>query len=239
MNFGGFATPERNLVFDINDFDETLPAPFEWDLKRLAASFVVAARWRGFRPNQARQMAVRVVSASRESMRKRAGTGVLEAWYSNITLDDLSEIASSDADVSGRIKKKIAEARKQTQEHVFRKITAPVRGLPRIIDQPPLLYHWDQRELNERVIAAFFKQYRETLAEERRILFDRFKVVDTAIKVVGVGSVGTRCLVVLLLAAPDDPYFSRSRRRAPRCWSATLGIRAYHTTASALWSDSA
>ena len=89
MNFGGFATPERNLVFDINDFDETLPAPFEWDLKRLAASFVIAARWRGFRRKQAREMAVQVVSSYRESMRKRADTGVLEAWYSRITLEDV------------------------------------------------------------------------------------------------------------------------------------------------------
>jgi uncharacterized protein (DUF2252 family) len=79
MNFGGFATPERTLVFDINDFDETLPAPFEWDLKRLAASFVIAARWCGFRRNQAREMAVQAVAAYRESMSKRAGTGVLEA----------------------------------------------------------------------------------------------------------------------------------------------------------------
>ena len=92
MNFGGFATPERNLVFDINDFDETLAAPFEWDLKRLAASFVIAARWRGFRPRQAREMAVQVVSSYRESMKKRAASGVLEAWYSRISAEDVNEI---------------------------------------------------------------------------------------------------------------------------------------------------
>ena len=93
MNFGGFATPERTLVFDINDFDETLPAPFEWDVKRLAASFVIAAGWRGFRSNQAREMAVQAVAAYRESMRKRAETGVLEAWYSRITFDDVLALA--------------------------------------------------------------------------------------------------------------------------------------------------
>jgi len=206
MNFGGFATPERNIVFDINDFDETLPAPFEWDLKRLAASFVIAARWRGFREDQAREMAVQTASSYRESMRKRESTGILEAWYSRITVADLQALVGDMVDLGGRVKKKIAEARKQTHEHVFHNLTTPSRGLPRIVDQPPLLYH-DAHLFNERDVAAFLKQYRETLAEERRMLFDRFKFVDGALKVVGVGSVGTRCLVALFLAAPDDALF--------------------------------
>ena len=187
VNFGGFATPERNLVFDINDFDETLPAPFEWDIKRLAASFVIAAHWRGFRPDQARKMAVQAVSSYRESMKKRAGTGVLEAWYSRLALEDVRAVAGSDTEWLGRIKKVVGEAGKQTQEHVFNKLTTPAKGQPRIVNQPPLLYHVDKRELNEHMITAFFKRYRETLAQERRILFDRFKVVDVAIKVVGIG----------------------------------------------------
>lgn len=207
MNFGGFATPERTLVFDINDFDETLPAPFEWDVKRLAASFVVAARWRGFRAAQARAIAVEAVASYRNAMRKRAGSGVLESWYSSLTFEDVIATFGSDAQTFQRLKKKLAEARAQTHEHVFNKITAPGRGLPHIINQPPLLYHVDKAVMNERVISAFFKRYRDTLAEERRILFDRFKVVDVALKVVGVGSVGTRCYVTLLLAAPDDPLF--------------------------------
>ena len=215
MNFGGFATPERNLVFDINDFDETLPAPFEWDVKRLAASFVIAARWRGFRRSQARDVAVQTVSAYRESMRKRAGTGVLEAWYSRITLDDILAMAGRDVSLINRVKKRIAEAHEATHEHVFQKITAPVRALPRIVNEPPLLYHVDKSVLNERVAEAFFKRYRETLAEERRMLFDRFKVVDIALKVVGVGSVGTRCFVVLLLAAPNDPLFLQIKEARP------------------------
>ena len=210
MNFGGFATPERNLVFDINDFDETLPAPFEWDLKRLAASFVIAARWRGFNQNQAREMAVKTVASYRESMRERESTGVLESWYAKIGVEEMQAIAGDDVDLSGRARKKIAEAHKQTHEHVFHKLTSPSRGLPRIVDQPPLLYHVDQLEgtkVSPSMIAAFFQQYRETLAEERRVLFDRFTLVDFALKVVGVGSVGTRCLVALLLAAPDDALF--------------------------------
>jgi len=207
MNFGGFATPERNLVFDINDFDETLPAPFEWDLKRLATSFVIAARWRGFNPNQAREMAVVAVSAYRKSMRKRATVGVLETWYSMTTLNNVREMFGDDEDIRRRVNKRISEASKQTHEHVANKITVPSKGLSRIIDQPPLLYHAGKQQVNRRTVEAFFKQYRETLSEDRRALFDRFKVVDVAIKVVGVGSVGTRCYVALLLASPNDPLF--------------------------------
>lgn len=207
MNFGGFATPERNLVFDINDFDETLPAPFEWDVKRLAASFVVAARYRGFRPDQARELAVEAAAAYRRSMRKRSGTGVLEAWYSRITLEDVKEIAGDDAEINRRVDRKIAEARKQTNENVANKLITPINGEPRIADQPPLLYHVDKKLVNPDIIATFFKTYRASLPEERRMLFDRFTPVDAALKVVGVGSVGTRCYVTLLLAAPDDPLF--------------------------------
>jgi len=213
MNFGGFATPERNIVFDINDFNETLPAPFEWDLKRLAASFVIAARWRGFKEDQAREIAVQTAAAYRESMRKRESTGVLEAWYSRITAADLQDLAGGSADLGKRVKKKVAEAQKSTHEHVFHKLTTPSRGLPRIVDQPPLLYHAGL--FKERDVAAFFRQYRETLAEERRMLFDRFKFVDGALKVVGVGSVGTRCLVALFLAAPDDALFLQVKEACP------------------------
>jgi uncharacterized protein (DUF2252 family) len=207
LNFGGFATPERNIVFDINDFDETLPAPFEWDIKRLAASFVLAARWRGFRAEQEREIVVHGVARYRESMRKRAKSGVLEAWYSEITVDDMRDLAGHDADLIARVNKLVVTARRQTHEHVFHKITTVVNGLPRIVDQPPLLYHPDKSLANDRVIEDFLKHYRDSLPEERRMLFDRFKPVDAAIKVVGVGSVGTRCYVILLLSAPDDPLF--------------------------------
>jgi len=125
-----------------------------------------------------------------------------------ITVKDVQQMEGVTAEMSGRIKRNLAAARKQTHEHVFQKLTTPSKGLPRIIDQPPLLYHADIKELSEPVIAAFFKKYRETLPEERRMLFDRFKVIDTAVKVVGVGSVGTRCWVVLMLGRDhSDPLF--------------------------------
>lgn len=148
-------------------------------------------------------------------MRKRAGSGVLEAWYSRITMEDLAAIGGNTAGVKERVKKKIAEAHRQTHEHVTQKLTALSKGVPRIVDQPPLLYHVDKSLVNQRVIEDFFDRYRKTLAEERRILFDRFTPVDVALKVVGVGSVGTRCFVVLLLAAPDDPLFLQVKEARP------------------------
>jgi uncharacterized protein (DUF2252 family) len=214
VNFGGFATPERNIVFDINDFDETLPAPFEWDLKRLAASFVLAARWRGFRATEAKEIAVQAASSYRKSMKQRAEHGVLAAWYSRITLDDVRRLAP-EADSKDRVEKLVTAARKQTHEWVLYKLTTSARGLPRIVDRPPLLYHVDKQVLSEQVLADFFKQYRATLAEERRMLFDRFELVDVALKVVGVGSVGTACFVALLLAAPDDPLFLQVKQARP------------------------
>jgi len=114
-----------------------------------------------------------------------------------------------------QLDERVATARKETAEHIFHKLTAPSRGLPRFVDQPPLFYHLDPRTFTSRGVVKFFKGYRETLAEERRMLFDRFKLVDAALKVVGVGSVGTRCYVGLFLAAPDDPLFLQVKEARP------------------------
>jgi uncharacterized protein (DUF2252 family) len=122
-------------------------------------------------------------------------------------------LVGKDAELIGRVKKRITEATKATHEHVFNKLATTSRGLPRIVDQPPLLYHAGL--FNERIVAAFLKKYRETLPEERCMLFDRFKFVDGALKVVGVGSVGTRCFVALFLAAPDDPLFLQVKEARP------------------------
>jgi uncharacterized protein (DUF2252 family) len=207
MNFGGFATPERNITFDINDFDETLPAPFEWDVKRLAASFVVAARWRGFKADDARRITVRMVRAYRESMLERVNLGVLESWYSQITLDDVREMLGSDEEGVERIDSLEASARKRTHENVFAKLVSTQGNKVRIVDEPPLIYHPDDQVATQDVITKFLADYRETLPEERQMLFDRFSFADLALKVVGVGSVGTRCFIVLLLADLDDPLF--------------------------------
>jgi len=203
-NFGGFATPERNLVFDINDFDETHQAPFEWDLKRLAASFVVAARWRGFKPERAREIAVQSVAAYRRSMREHAGESVLEQWYAKTTAEDVLAAAGDEA-IRARFGKRLARVREHTNETVFNKLTAPSRGLPRIVDQPPLIYH--DRAATRETAEAFIEAYRHSLPFDRRQLLSQYTLVDWAIKVVGVGSVGTRCYVALFLATRDDPLF--------------------------------
>jgi uncharacterized protein (DUF2252 family) len=207
LNFGGFATPERNIVFDINDFDETSIAPFEWDVKRLAASFAVAARSRDFRPDQVWAIAVESAAAYRTSMRERSHYSVLESWYSQITKDDVLALLSRDTEALDRSRKILAKAQRQTSEHLFEKLTTPVDGTPRIVDQPPLLYHSYDPEVTEAVVETFFAAYRETLPQERRQLLDRFSLADVALKVVGVGSVGTRCYIALFMADADDSLF--------------------------------
>jgi uncharacterized protein (DUF2252 family) len=207
MNFGGFATPERNLTFDINDFDETLPAPFEWDVKRLATSFTVAARWRGFSAEDARRVAVRLVRSYRESMLERADFGVLESWYSRIDFDDVRKIAEANEGGVERINALEEAAHKRTHENVFAKLVSSDGGRTHIVDEPPLIYHPDDQQVTQEVITKFLADYRETLPEERQMLYDRYRFVDLALKVVGVGSVGTRCFIVLMLADPDDPLF--------------------------------
>jgi uncharacterized protein (DUF2252 family) len=208
MNFGGFATPERALVFDINDFDETLPGPFEWDVKRLATSFVLAARWLGFDQADARRAAESVVTTYRTTLARFAEMTVLETWYAKVTMDEVFAEYAGDQKVLKLIRKSVAKATQNTTEHVFHKITATEHGKPRIADQPPLLFHPEQSELDvERDLRPFFESYRDTLPPDREALFDRFHLTDGAYKVVGVGSVGTRCLIALFCGDQEDHLF--------------------------------
>jgi uncharacterized protein (DUF2252 family) len=216
MNFGAFASPERTLLFDINDFDETAPAPFEWDVKRLAASFVLAARWREFDADDAHAIVEDGIKTYREQMAQYAGMRVLEIWYARITVDDVMRLAGQDIDLRKRVAKAIENAQKRTSEVVFHKLTHEVDGQPRIVDQPPLLYHMDLPDINTKDhVTALFAQYRSTLPEERRVLFDRFQFADAAFKVVGIGSVGTRCFVSLWMADVDDPLFLQLKEARP------------------------
>lgn len=208
MNFGGFATPERTLVFDINDFDETLPGPFEWDVKRLATSFVLAARWLGFFDGDARRAVEAVVSSYRTAQADFSEMSVLQTWYAKISLDDLMKEYADNPKILKMFRNSVARAIENTTEHVFHKITTLVDAKPRIADQPPLLFHPDPSEFDlERDVLPFLNGYRETLSRDRAALFDRFQVVDGAYKVVGVGSVGTRCFIVLFSGNQDDHLF--------------------------------
>jgi uncharacterized protein (DUF2252 family) len=216
MNFGGFATPERALVFDINDFDETHPGPFEWDLKRLATSFVLAARWLGFRDRETRQVLQALLAAYRTTQAQFAEMSVLETWYARITFDELLQDAANDAKVQKRLRKAVEKATQNTCEHVFHKITTSVHGKPRIVDEPPLLYHADPSEFDlDRDLMPFLKNYRGTLSGERQALFDRYQLVDSAYKVVGVGSVGTRCYIALFVGNQDDHLFLQIKEARP------------------------
>lgn len=204
-NFGGFATPERHLVFDVNDFDETLPAPWEWDLKRLAASVVVAGRHAGIGDKAAGGSAQAAVRSYREMMARLAGMRTLDEWY--VRLDLETPIDVSRDTVERRLSAEAEKARRRTLFHAFPKFMEMSEGAPRIKDDPPLIYHFKARGGVEVDARGFLHRFRKTLAPETRVLFDRFRLVDVAMKVVGVGSVGTRCAVALLLAESDDPLF--------------------------------
>ena len=169
MNFGGFATPERNLVFDINDFDETFPAPFEWDIKRLAASIVLCARERDFSKKDAEKAVRAAVESYRTRMSEYADLTLLELWYSKITLDDMMEAFKEHEDTVKRIQKKKEEAQSRTPEALFPKITDVKDGLRRIVDNPPYIFHFKENVPEfEKAAMRFRKQYEKTLQADRR-----------------------------------------------------------------------
>ena len=213
MNFGGFATPERNVIFDINDLDETLPAPWEWDLKRLTASVVLAGRHLGLREYDSARAGIATVRAYREQMSEYAFMRTLDVWYDKIDLESMvdrltKEAAKTNVQLRGR--ERLEKARKRSLvADDFPKLVEHHGAAPVIKDNPPLIYH-PSEELApglKRGFAEPFAKYRESLPEATRLLFDRFHFFDLAIKVVGVGSVGTICGIALFMAADDDPLF--------------------------------
>jgi len=209
LNFGGFATPERQVVFDINDLDETLPAPWEWDLKRLTASVVIAAHHLRLNESEAARAATATVRAYRERMADYSSMRALEVWYDTITVERVMAEFGSD-EVRKRIARRLQKARQQSAaEYIFPKLAEHHGALPRIKDDPPLIFHVPEKDspgLTTQYRDAL-ASYRESLTEHVRVLFDRFRFCDLAVKVVGVGSVGTRCLIALFMAADNDPLF--------------------------------
>jgi uncharacterized protein (DUF2252 family) len=228
-NFGVFASPERALLFGLNDFDETLPGPFEYDVKRMAASFTVAARNNGFSKGDARVATLTSVSVYHQAMTEFAEMGVMDIWYARLTEADLMDLVrSGERAVKGKAQKKLAAAGSQrtaatlakahTRDSLsaLSKLGERVDGTYRIVSQPPLVvpardllrvYGFSGEEIQQ-VIHEQFRGYRATLPHERRHLLERFELVDMARKVVGVGSVGTRCFIVLLQGRDQgDPLF--------------------------------
>jgi uncharacterized protein (DUF2252 family) len=216
-NFGVYASPERALVFDLNDFDETLPGPWEWDVKRLAASLEVAARGNGYRSGLRRKVVTAAVSRYREAMRVFAGQGNLAVWYARAETGTLREQFGSQLAAHERRQADgaVAKARTRDSLQALARLTRQVDGRPRIVADPPLVVplsdlvadSTDRAKL-ETELRRLIGDYRRTLETDRRYLLEQFKFADMARKVVGVGSVGTRCWIVLMLGRDaSDPLF--------------------------------
>ncbi|MEY9909226.1 uncharacterized protein (DUF2252 family) [Catenulispora sp. MAP12-49] len=211
-NFGLYASPERRLVFDLNDFDETLPGPFEWDVKRLTASIAVAARQNGFKDDCGHSAAVEAARAYRTAMARMKDKSELDVWYQTVDTTMLLQLARRKR---GRkeLEASFSQAERHTNLQALRKLTGPgPDGTPRIRYQPPLLVPFAElgfdRDTEEETIRRVFTDYRSTLQEDRRALLERFRYVESALKVVGVGSVGTRCSMALMLGeTTSTPLF--------------------------------
>src|SRR5437764_6985284 len=233
MNFGGFATPERRVIFDINDFDETLPGPWEWDVKRLAASVVHAARSNGFPAADQRDAALACVRSYRERIAKFSNKPALDAWYAHIDIEAVLG-TFSDRESIARARKQLAKAKARTvAESDFPKMVEGSSGRFVIKDNPPLIYHDQTLNLStdrENLLSGF-ELYRKSLPDDRRTLLDRYSMVDFALKVVGVGSVGTYCGVILMMAEDDDPLFLQVKDSRASGLEPCIGESAYPTPA--------
>jgi uncharacterized protein (DUF2252 family) len=216
-NFGVFGSPERNLVFDINDFDETAPGPWEWDVKRLAASFAVGGRENGFSEGARRTTVMATVQSYRDAMARFAGMRNLEVWYAGLPVEQAFREfkAGTNRKRLTQVKADIARSRTKDSMHALEKLTRVVDGEPRIISDPPLIVPFDDllpKGSNPRAvqdeIRNLIRRYRRTLETDRRHLLEEFRFVDLARKVVGVGSVGTRAWIALFIGTDgQDPLF--------------------------------
>jgi uncharacterized protein (DUF2252 family) len=238
MNFGGFASPERDLVFDLNDFDETLPGPFEWDVKRLATSFEIAGRDRGFADRQRAQAVLAAVRCYREAMRRFAAMGELDLWYARLDAKEIDERLrdARDRKLEHALRRSEKRAYADDRMRALVKLTHQVRGEPRFVSEPPLivpLAELDGREDGTsltRLLRELFRGYRRTLPVERRTLLERFGYADLARKVVGIGSVGTRCWVMLLVGRNEqDPLFLQIKQAETSVLEPLLGRSPFAT----------
>ena len=229
LNFGDFATPERRIIFDINDFDETLPAPWEWDVKRLATSFVLACRNNGFSKASAHDAVLACVRSYRQRMAEYSQMPALDVWYASIEVEKVLPTIK-DKEARRRHQKMVAKARaRSVLEHEFPKLAARKGSVPTIKDSPPLIYHPHERGVEDMLTRAraALAGYRESMEEDRRVLIDRFELKDIAIKVVGVGSVGTFCCVTLLMASEQDPLFLQVKEARSSVLEAYAGKSIY------------
>jgi uncharacterized protein (DUF2252 family) len=231
-NFGAFAAPDRRLVFSVNDFDETLPGPFEWDVKRLVASFAVAGRDRGFGDADRERVNTTVAEAYRTAMCGYAAERNLDLWYARIEIDEVIDEFSAPASKKElkRFHANLAKTRAKDSLKAFAKLTEMVDGTPRIAADPPLLVPIEdvagsgEAHMVEEFVHGVIEAYRRTLQGDRRLLLERFRYAHAARKVVGVGSVGTRAWVVLMMGRDgEDPLFLQVKQAEPSVLEPFLG----------------
>jgi uncharacterized protein (DUF2252 family) len=232
-NFGLFASPERNLVFDVNDFDETLPGPWEWDVKRLVASLAIAGRTNGFQTADRERVVRSCVSAYRTHMQELAAMGELAAWYTQTTVDETLR-ASVDTKFAHEIQQTAEKARTHDSLEAVLKLTETVDGQTRLVSHPPLVVSIDelvgaeQARQYEQQMDPFMEHYRDSLEDSRRPLIDRFRYVSMARKVVGVGSVGLRAWIMLLVGRDNgDPLLLQMKEAQPSVLARFLGASEY------------
>jgi len=224
-NFGIYATPERNQVFDVNDFDETLPGPWEWDIKRLAASIVLGGRTNGFPAATNRQAVLNCAQSYREHMWKYSDMRHIDVWYSRIDYE--SSLQFVHPTFRWYITKQREKSRQRSSLQAFPKLTMQVDGQHRFKDDPPLIAHLDDEELILQ-LKGLVDAYRPSVQEDRQVLLSKYQCVDVAQKVVGVGSVGTRCYVVLLLGNDsNDPLLLQIKEAQPSVLERHLGPSGY------------
>ena len=236
-NFGGFAAPDRDLLFDVNDFDETHPGPFEWDVKRLAASFEIAGRERGFTGAECRRAVLEVGREYREAMRQFAKSNNLAVWYARLTAEDLEQKLRGVASKKGQKDFAHATAKARTKDSLkaFKKLTHVVNGEVRIVSDPPLIVPIselvdEERDELDAMIQSLLRAYARSLPDDRRGLLESYRYVDLARKVVGVGSVGTRCWILLLLGRDgQDPLFLQVKEAYDSVLEPALGRSKYRT----------
>jgi uncharacterized protein (DUF2252 family) len=228
LNFGGYATPERKMIFDINDFDETLLGPWEWDVKRLATSFFIASKTNDMDADTAQDIARECVESYKANTAKYASMSPLEIWYSQISVDDVMELIN-DEERNKKLMKRIENAKSPNLESGSPELTEIKYGKSYIKDQPPLIYHIvgeEDKEYHE-VVEVVFQKYFDSLGNEKKILLNQYKYQDTAIKVVGIGSVGTMCGISLRMSSNNDPLFLQIKEARPSVLEPYIGKTIY------------
>jgi uncharacterized protein (DUF2252 family) len=225
-NFGVYASPERQLLFDVNDFDETLPGPWEWDVKRLAASFYVAGRCNGFKESDCEEAARSCGRSYRRWMRQYSEMSVLDVWYSRVDAESALAVFRQ----SGRkdLARQLNKARQNNTLQALTKLATVVDGRFQLVEHPPILTHVHDECLDE-LLRTLFRGYLSSLSEDRRQLVERYRFLDFALKVVGIGSVGTRCFVVLLDSSHhDDPLLLQVKEAQESVLEPYVGHSPYH-----------